>query len=259
MEEEIRFTNYVRVRVGDAKGYWQTSGLDHQPEVAFQLDKLLSLNDVVRVGPGQTLGKVRNRKNAGVLQNCTEVKWQSSADRTMCFDGVKGVLLSVEYPTAANQTPPEISRIEYGAFNATAGKLVPYEIRALKGGKVVAAVKIVEISRITEEKSGPFAVPSNAEFWAHCDNMQLPELVHQILPPYWALARDNHEEGRVLVYAVIEVDGSVSHRTIIQGVAPDLDAAVLEAVGRWHYKPAACGNTPIRVETSMGVDFWLGP
>src|SRR6266513_3074674 len=25
----------------------------------------------------------------------------------------------------------------------------------------------------------------------------------------------------------------------------------------WHYKPAACGQTPIRVETSIATDFWV--
>jgi len=39
--EEMRFGKYERLRVGDGKGYWQTSGLNYQPEIIFQLDTLL--------------------------------------------------------------------------------------------------------------------------------------------------------------------------------------------------------------------------
>src|SRR5437773_9015270 len=41
--EEIRFGQYERLRVGDAKGYWQTTGLSYQPQIIFQLDTLLHL------------------------------------------------------------------------------------------------------------------------------------------------------------------------------------------------------------------------
>src|SRR5258708_36432056 len=129
---EIRFGKYERLRVRDAKGYWQTSGLSYQPEIIFQLDTLLHLEDALRVGPKQTLGKVRNREKAGVRQRCTEVKWTRGTDRIMCFDEANSALVSVEYPRGENQNPPEISRIEYRAFSAVGGKPVPYEIRALK-------------------------------------------------------------------------------------------------------------------------------
>jgi outer membrane biosynthesis protein TonB len=45
--------------------------------------------------------------------------------------------------------------------------------------------------------------------------------------------------------------------TIIQRAPPDLEAAAVEAIRHWHYKPATCGQTPIRVETSIATDFWL--
>jgi TonB family protein len=255
--EEIRFENYVRLRVGDAKGYWQRSGPSYQPEAIFELDKLLEFKDAIKVEANQTLGKVINRKNAGVSQPCTDVKWPSGTERRLCFDHASGSLVSIEYPTLKHQTPFEISRIEYSAFNAVAGKLVPYEIRALKGRKVVAEVRVVEIAKLNPKSPGLFKVPANAEFWAQCNDMKKQELENRVVPRYPASARANHEQGRVIVYAVVEPDGSLSHLTIIQAVAPDLDAAAVEAIRQWHFKPAACGQTPIRVETSIGTDFWL--
>jgi TonB family protein len=255
--EEIRFANYVRLRVRNAEGYWQKSGLSYQPEIIFQLDTMLHLEGALRVGSKQTLGKVRNRENAGVRQNCTEVKWTIGTDRIMCFDEANGALVSVEYPRGVNQNPPEISRIEYGAFNAVGGKLVPYEIRALKDRKVIAVVKVLEIAKITEENPALFNVPANAEYWAECDDLQAAELVDRVQPRYPTKARTNREQGRVILYAVVEADGSLSHMTIIHRATPELEAAAIEAIRHWHYKPAACGQTSIRVETSIATDFWL--
>src|SRR5260370_6723463 len=162
--EEIRFGKYERLRVRDAKGYWQTSGLSYQPEIIFQLDTLVHIKDAFKVRSKQSLGKVKNREKAGLQQKCTEVKWAKATERIMCFDVANGALVSIEYPRGENQNPPEMSRIEYGAFNVVGGKLVPYEIRALKDGKVVASVKVLETTKITEENSALFSVPVNAEF-----------------------------------------------------------------------------------------------
>jgi len=255
--EEIRFGSYERLRVRDAKGYWQKSGLSYQPEIIFYLDTMLHLKDALKVGPKQTLGKVRNREKSGIRQQCTEVKWAAGTERIMCFDDANGALVNIEYPRGDSQNSPEISRIEYGAFNSVGGKLVPYEIRALKNLKVIAAVKVLEIAKITEENPALFNVPMNAEFWVQCDDMQEAELADRVQPRYPTSARANHEQGRVILYAVIEADGSLSHITIIHRSTPDLEAAAVEAIRHWHYKPAACGQTPIRVETSIATDFWV--
>ena len=61
----------------------------------------------------------------------------------------------------------------------------------------------------------------------------------------------------LVFYAVIEADGTLSHLTLIQRATPSLESAAADAIRQWHYKPATCGSTPIRVETSIPVDFWL--
>jgi TonB family protein len=255
--EVIRVGSYERLRVRDANGYWQKSSLSYQPEIIFYLDTMLRLKDAVEVGSKQTLGRVKNHEKSGVRQQCTEVKWAGGTERIMCFNQANGVLVSIEYPKGHTQYPPQISRMEYGAFNALEGKLVPNEIRALKDGKVVVAVKVLGIAKITEENPALFNVPLNAEFWAQCDDMQEAEPVDRVQPSYPVGARTNREQGRVILYVVIEADGSISHMTIIHRATPDLEAAAVEAVRHWRYKPAACGQTPIRVETSIAVDFWL--
>jgi TonB family protein len=257
--EEIKVDKYERLRVSDAKGYWQTrAGLSYQPEILFELERLLPLKDPLRIRSNLTLGKIHDRDKDGTRQKCAEVKWATGiTDRTMCFDEANGALVSIEYPRRENQNPPQISRIEYGAFNSEAGKLVPHEIRALKDRKVVASVKVVEIAKITDENPALFSAPANAEFWPECDDLQEAVLLTRIQPEYPHNARVNHVQGTVVFYAVLEVDGTLSHLTVIHGAAGELEAAAMEAVRQWRYKPAACGDIPIRMETSIMIDFWL--
>ena len=173
----------------------------------------------------------------------------------MCFDDANGALVSVDYPRGENQIPPEISRIEYSAFNTVGGKLVPYEIRALRDGKVIAAVKVLEITKTTDENPARFTLPVNAAFWAQCNDLQEADPVSRIQPSYPSISRANLEQGRVILYAILEADGSLSHLAAIRRATPGLDAAALEAVRQWHYKPAACGQTPVRMEISIETDF----
>jgi TonB family protein len=255
--EEVQFANYKRLRVHNEKGYWQQSTLNFQPEIIFQLDTLLDFKTVLNVGAKQVLGNVKSHDKGGVRQKCTEVKWTTGTERTLCFDGATGSLLSVEYPRGENQNPPDISRIEYSAFNKVGERRIPFEIRAFRDRGVVATVKVLERTPITDEDPALFLAPQNSEFWPRCDDMQYPELTARVQPMYPPSARSNREQGRTVFYGVIEADGTLSHLTLIQRATPALESAAAEAIRQWHYKPAVCGLTAIRMETSIPVDFWL--
>jgi len=255
--EEVQFAGYTRVRVHDEKGYWQQSTLNFQPESIFQLDTLLELKSVLKGRGKQVLGKVKNRDKGGVHQKCTEVMWTTITERILCFDDAAGNLLSVEYPRLDHQNPPEISRIEYSEFNKIGDRRIPFEVRALRDRTVVAAVKVLEVKPTTDEDPALFIAPTYSERWTQCDEIATPELLNRVHPNYPPTARRNGEQGRVIFYAVIEEDGTLSHLTLIQRATPTLESSAAEALRQWRYKPAACGQIPIRTETSLPVDFWL--
>jgi TonB family protein len=131
------------------------------------------------------------------------------------------------------------------------------KIKAFDDRKIVVAVKILEITGTKDEDPALFHPPPKSEFWVYCNSMAAPELVSRVQPIYPSRSRSNREMGRVVLYAVIETDGSLSHIGIIHRATPDLEAAAAEAVRQWRYKPAVCGPTPARLETSIPVDFWL--
>ena len=254
--EEIRFGGYERLRVRDAKGYWQRSGLSYQPEIIFHLDNLLHPKELLKLAPKQGFGKVKSRGKDQGREKCVEVKWTKATDRVLCFEETTGALQNVEYPEGENQHLPEISRIEYRAFHAVGDKFFPYQIQALQERRVLASLNVLRIAE-TEHDPAIFKVPVNAEFWEYCDDMQQPELTDRSHPAYPESARSNHEQGRVMFYAVIETDGSVSHVATIHRAPRSIEAAALETVRRWRYTPAECGQRPIRKETLIEMDFWM--
>jgi len=81
--EEIKFANYQRLRVRDAKGYWQKSTLDFQPMLIYELSGMLHVKDVLRVRSVQTFGKVKRRESDG--QSCVAVNWRV-ADPLYCLE-----------------------------------------------------------------------------------------------------------------------------------------------------------------------------
>jgi TonB family protein len=255
--ETIRFGDYQRMRVGVAKGYFQKSNLAYQPEVMFQLDPLLHFKQAVRLKPKQTLGKIKVKEKAGVRQLCTEVKRNYETERILCFDSGNGALTSVEYLALPYESAPVITRTEYSGFNKLDDKLVPYEVHAYQDRKVIAAVKVLEITKISEMTPELFDVPATAEFWAQCDDQRDPQLEKWVQPEYPQISRDEYEQGKVVIYAIVESDGSVSHLAIIRHATPMLDARALRAVRYWRYKPSSCEQMPVRVETSIDVDLRL--
>jgi len=253
--EEIKFANYERLRVREANGYWQKSTLDYQPMLIYELSGMLHVKDVLKVRSVQTLGKAKSREKDGVRESCVAVNWAKATDRILCFDESNGALTCIEYPQNDRQATPPISRIEFGAFRSAGGKLVPFEVRAVKDGKVIVTVKVEEATEVKEVKNALFNPPPGGVLWPQCDDMQNAEPVERVPLNYSPLARTLVAK-RVILYGVVEADGSLSHATVIQGATPDMNTAAIEAFRRWRYKPAQCGQTPIRVETSMYFDFW---
>lgn len=257
-KEEISFANFQRVRLLTANGYWQNRNLEYQPEVIFQIDTLLELKSVLKLGFGETLGKVREKKQGAVRLSCVEKKQAGTRKQELCFDPSNGTLLSVEFPTSSHQHAPEITRIEYSDFKPWEGKLLPHEIQAWGSGKSVARIRVLHVRNLDNVSSTSFEPPKNAEFWTSCtDTISPAKLENPVQPHYPPRARTKRVQGRVTFYGVVESDGTLSHLTIIHPADPDLEAAAGQAVRQWRYKPVACTGAPMRTETFISVDFWL--
>jgi periplasmic protein TonB len=84
-----------------------------------------------------------------------------------------------------------------------------------------------------------------------------PVKVKHVSPIYPQIAIHARIDGRVVIDAVIGVDGVVREARILSGV-PLLNQAALDAVKQWRYTPTTLNNVPVPVIMTVTVQFNLG-
>jgi protein TonB len=76
-------------------------------------------------------------------------------------------------------------------------------------------------------------------------------------PTYPAIAKAARIQGTVVLQATISKTGTIENLRVLSG-PPMLQAAALDAVKTWRYKPYLLNNEPVEVETQVNVVFNLG-
>jgi protein TonB len=77
------------------------------------------------------------------------------------------------------------------------------------------------------------------------------------MPQYPAIAKAARIQGTVVLQATISKNGTIENLHVING-PPMLQAAAMEAVRSWRYKPYLLNGEPVEVETQVNVVFSLG-
>jgi protein TonB len=65
-------------------------------------------------------------------------------------------------------------------------------------------------------------------------------------------------EGKVILNATINADGSIKNLSVITSSNPLLVPGVIDAVKNWKYKPTLLNGQPVEVLTTITVNFALG-
>lgn len=82
-------------------------------------------------------------------------------------------------------------------------------------------------------------------------------LIRKVTPEYPQLAKIAHQQGTVVLHAIIGRDGTIQQLQAVSG-PPLLVRAALEAVQQWRYRPYILNGQPVEVETQITVNFKLG-
>ncbi|HEY2291878.1 MAG TPA: energy transducer TonB [Thermoanaerobaculia bacterium] len=90
------------------------------------------------------------------------------------------------------------------------------------------------------------------------EDVQRPRLVSRPSPQYTPEAQKAKVEGTVILEAILEKDGSVSHGRILQDQPKGLGLSALEALCDWRFKPAMKNGEPVRVYYVLNVNFHVG-
>ncbi len=86
-------------------------------------------------------------------------------------------------------------------------------------------------------------------------NVSRPELLERAEPIYTEPARQARVQGAVIVEAIIDQQGRVTHVKVLKGLPLGLDQAAVEAVQKWRFKPAELNGRPVKVYYSLTVSF----
>ena len=81
-------------------------------------------------------------------------------------------------------------------------------------------------------------------------------ILKKVPPVYPPVARAARVQGTVLLHAIIGRDGHVENLDVVSG-PPLLQGAAIDAVSQWVYKPYLVNGEPVRVETTVQVNFTL--
>jgi TonB family protein len=81
-----------------------------------------------------------------------------------------------------------------------------------------------------------------------------PVLIQQAQPRYPRGAFDRGIEGTVELEILVDETGDVIKTRIIKSI-PELDAAAIQAVRQWKFKPALMGGHPVATVASAPVVF----
>jgi protein TonB len=99
-------------------------------------------------------------------------------------------------------------------------------------------------------------VPANGIRLILTEQQAVAKLLSQPQPIYPTLARQARIQGNVVVYAIIDKDGRVSHLQVASG-HPLLVQSATEAVKNWRYQPETLDCKPIEFATTITISFRL--
>ena len=90
--------------------------------------------------------------------------------------------------------------------------------------------------------------------------IEASKLVTKVQPVYPEAAKSAGHQGKVVLHAVIGMDGRpLSLQVANSDADPELARSSIEAVSQWRYSPTLLNGQPIEVDTVVVVNFTLAP
>jgi len=87
-------------------------------------------------------------------------------------------------------------------------------------------------------------------------NVQQANLVSQVTPVYPPQAKQDRVQGTVQLQVVIDKEGHVAEVSVLAGPGA-LVASAVEAVKQWVYRPTLLNGDPVKVQTTVDVNYTL--
>jgi TonB family protein len=134
------------------------------------------------------------------------------------------------------------------------------------GANDLLRVQIDQLTTLTETMTvGDLVQPAGDAVKRRSENVEVPSSVYRgkriggTDPTYPARAKQSRTTGEVDLKALISRDGHIYRLRVAKSPDPDLTLAAMAAVERWVFTPYLLDGEPVEVNTSIQVNFRLGP
>ena len=84
-----------------------------------------------------------------------------------------------------------------------------------------------------------------------------PKVITRVEPKYPEAAREEGQEGTVLVSGVVETDGLLSNARVVKTLGEDFSKSALEALSQWKFEPGQKAGEPVAVYVQIEMTFRL--
>jgi TonB family protein len=119
---------------------------------------------------------------------------------------------------------------------------------------VVAATSIAAVSAIPIRQG---AAQSDEKVYTSADGIQMPVATREVRPQYRGDAMARRIEGRVVLECVVTDAGLPSRIRVTAPLDKDLDAAAVEALEQWRFRPGTKDGKAVAVRVSFMFTFTL--
>ena len=258
-KEEIVLNGYKRIRIGDGEQFWQIRNTDMEYPPVFELERLMDVSRELKPKEGVRLSRSHPEKIDGQDAECIKRESNSGYAASTCFDPKSGALLTNVQGKSKYESPLSFRSEEYSQFQQWAGKIYPRTMRGFDGKQLLFEVQLEEIKTLPDLSPDFFAT---AQGFGRVGRLHRGGDVEAQRAGAACVSRIRkgpwNRRGTVVLYGVIEADGTVSSLRPVYPTGSDLDQAATSAVSRWRYvRGDACPGAAGRTETLIDVIFEL--
>jgi TonB family protein len=238
---------FKQVEIGGAEAKSVSRNIDFRPRPAYLLAVALDAFIYPNRLDVEKVVAIHGKKIKGSERRCAELVADNETSKDeLCFDA-SGALVSEERLS---------QRFEYENFGSFGNKIFPKSIRVYEEGRKVLDISVDDLVSPIEMKPELFQAASSAQQLAPCERWPaIP--TRKETPHYPQPARNAHQEGTVVAYAVVGADGRFEKTKVLNSAGEALDQATLAAVQQWIYPPVSCGSRPLPTEIEIRVNYQL--
>lgn len=199
---------------------------------------------------------LKERSKNGITARCFQAERASRRGKAeFCIDPVTKHLLVEVF----NVDLPGDSAV-YDAYLPFGARAFPRRIGGFDSGKLLVDLTIGSLQAAYFDDSA-FAPPAGATVRRHCPNMREPVATSAPDPEYPRSLLPKHISGNVVASVTVLPNGSVGKVEVLtRAPQPEMTQAAEQALHRWKFKPAMCGNEPVETTVNVEISFKLfGP